>query len=172
MLDSLSILQKKGAVVLLFIVMLLGAYFFSFKKTIELKKELSNKKELVQNLDVSKLEIEKLKRILSENSLDLKMDETALQNALLEDVSQFCETEKKMEIKAFLPVHEFLLDNKTVHTCSFSVSADFFNLLKLHAHLEKSIKNAVLASIEYEMNSTRNSKELVATYHVQNLSQK
>jgi len=174
MLSKLSIEHKMYAVIGVSVIVGILGYVLSFSDTIELRKKLVEKRQLLENVDQVKKDIAFYEKKLGANTLNLNTDKTALQNKVLNQVTEFCSAHSgktNLNIVEFLAVHEFHLEEKTVRTCSFSVKGDFSQLLMLNEELEKNLDNAKLSSVEYKLTEKRRTKELIATYHVQNISE-
>jgi len=170
MFSKLTYKQKSIASVVGTGLVLICAYFLTFKKTIDLNGQVAKKEYTLSNLDAVKAEINGYEKLLENQNSEVVSDEIQLQNLLYEKVSEFCSISKEdLSIASFQSPHSFNVEKKSIQTCSFSVKGNYKGLLKLNELLEKELTFAQLAGAKYELIEKNKSKELIATYFIQNV---
>jgi hypothetical protein len=166
--------QKNIALLLGFLILFILAYFFSIKKTVDLKKSLSileQEQELLANASSRIFNLQQENRyldsILKQKELSV---ENSFQQTLLQKINNFSKT-VSTEIIAFDEPHSFISNDTKIETYTIEIKANYNNLLKLVNYLEQQqLGKIVSLNLEKKKNYRRNREELTVKISIQKLS--
>ncbi len=147
------------------------AFAYGFSKTIDLKKQLKNKKfQLVEIQDApSQLKHIKQQLELFEGKLGkISGDESG--TYLIQIVGNFCQ-ENNLMLHEFTPKHTFIKDGVVIITQNIIVKGSFKNSLLLLSLLEENPEIGNLRSVSFESQTDMKSgnKELFVSYYLQSI---
>lgn len=149
-----------------FLVLLVIAYQFSFKKTIGLKTRLSELKEqddvfnsMTQNKVLVQQKLAHYDSILQEHKISV---ESSFQNNLLRSITEYSKS-NDLKIINFKDPHLNTLSNGAIEqTYEFTVQSDFVTILKLIHQLEIKNKLGKITSVSYlKKKELRSRKQLL-----------
>ena len=166
--------QKNIVLLLGFFILFILAYFFSIKKTVDLKKSLSileQEQELLANASSRIFNLQQENRyldsILKQKELSV---ENSFQQTLLQKINNFSKT-VSTEIIAFDEPYSFISNDTKIETYTIEIKANYNNLLKLVNYLEQQqLGKIVSLNLEKKKNYRRNREELTVKISIQKLS--
>ncbi len=166
-------LKRKNIVLGLgFLFFLWLAYSFSFKKSVDLKKEiiqLKKEQQLYHNVDaqINRLSVENsyYDSILSIKKLSLSH---SFQSNLLARISTFAEA-NYVKIKDFNLPHQVQLEKSKINTFSFTAMGSFQKLMELVYKLEQEYRLGKIISVDFSKKKDRRRRKsyLEATIYLQ-----
>ena len=169
--------QKNSILLVGFLLLVWGAYIFSFSKTIEAKQrynELKQEDELFtsasQNIHSLKQQDVYYNSILSKHQIST---ESSFQSNLLNSLNVYSQ-ENKLKIIGFKDSHLFQLSNNAIQkTYIFTVESDYNSIIKLIYNLEQEHKFGKIISVDFEKkkNYKTFNKFLQCTIFLQKVSQ-
>ncbi|MEQ6123566.1 hypothetical protein AAON49_05145 [Pseudotenacibaculum sp. MALMAid0570] len=166
--------QKNRVLVAGFVILLLTAYQFSFKKTFEIKaqinKQLAEKKEVenaTERIQFLQVENANLNAILESN--DVSADQSFEQN-LLQKIDRI-RREHKVKIVLFEQFHQYISEEASTVSYMIEVQGDFRNLMFFSSDLEKQ-RLGKFASVSFatKKNPKTRKNELICKIILQKLS--
>jgi hypothetical protein len=163
--------QKNQWLALGVVLLLLIAYWFSFRKTIhayQANKDLTNKVEQIQNANYN---IQQLEQQLSKTKIQKEIPFN--QTVLFEKTSQFCKS-NQLDILTFEEPKIVTTDNYKVTTNYMEIKGSFKSITELIYELEQELKLGRIAAVQYELDYNRKTKKdfLVGKIHLQNIDNK
>lgn len=163
--------QKNQWLLLGTVLLLLIAYWFSVRKTIQAyrqNKTLVQQTEVIQSANFS---IQQLHEQLSKTKINQEIPFN--QTILFEKVSQFCE-HNELEILTFDEPLTVQTDDYEVTTNYVEIKGGFKGITGLVYELEQQLKLGRMASVNYELDFDRKTKQhfLVGKLYLQNIENK
>jgi hypothetical protein len=163
--------QKNQGLLLGAVLLLLVAYWFSFRKTIQAyrqNKTLTQKSEQIQSANFT---IQQLEQQLSKTKIH---QETPFNQAVLfEKVSHFCES-NQLNILTFDEPKIVQTDDYEVTTNYMEIEGGFKSMTELVYELEQKLRLGRMASVHYELDFDRKTKQffLIGKIYLQNIQNK
>ena len=163
--------QKNRWLLLGTVLLLLVAYWFSFRKTIEARQQNKTLTQQQQQIQSANFTIQQLQKQLAKTKVnESRVLGTFNQTVLFEKVSQFCES-NQLDILTFDEPKIVLTDDYEVTTNYIEVEGSFKSITELVYELEQQLKLGRMASVHYELEYNRKVKRdfLVGQLYVQNI---
>ncbi len=165
--------QKNRVLFVGLLLLFLIAYQFAFKKTFDLKRELTKQVTQKEQMLVSqeKLQIRHqenryLDSILSSNdlSVDLSFEQT-----LLDKIDRL-RKEHKVRLRSINEPHYFLADGATIESYTIELTGDFRNLMLFSSDLEK-LRLGSFSSVDFskKKNMKTRKQEIICQILLQRL---
>ena len=160
--------QKNQWLLLGTVLLLLVAYWFSFRKTIQARQLNKNLTQQSQQIKSAGFTIQQLEQQLAKTKINQEIPFN--QTVLFEKVSQFC-NDNQLEILTFDEPKTVLTDDYEVTTNYIEIEGDFKGITELVYELEQRLKLGRMASVHYELDFNRKTKSdfLVGKLYVQNI---
>lgn len=163
--------QKNQWLVFGTVLLLLVAYWFSFRKTVEAHQQNITLTQQSQQIQSASFTIQQLEKQLSK--IKINQDIPFNQTVLFEKVSQFCES-NQLNILTFDEPKIVQSDDYEVTTNYIEVEGSFKSITELVYELEQQLKLGRMASVHYELAYNRKAKRdfLIGKLYVQNIQNK
>jgi len=161
--------QRFQALILGISLLLIVAYFFSFRNTINAFTLSSNNSQALEEASSAPMQIKQLR-----NQLAL-LEESLVQSnynrqALFEAVNTFCESHE-LKLDYFHPEQRYIHDDYQIITNKVEVEGAYKNIVELIYYLEQEQKLGHIASTNFERKEERRTKRkyLTAEIYIQNI---
>lgn len=163
--------QKNQWLILGAVLLLIIAYWFSFRKTIHAYQKNNNLTTQVEQIQNANYNIQQLEQQLAKTNIQKATPFN--QTVLFEKISQFCKS-NQLDILTFEEPQIVTTDNYEVTTNYMEIEGAFAAITRLVYELEQQLKLGRIASVKYKLDYNRKTKKdfLIGKIYLQNIDNK
>jgi uncharacterized protein involved in propanediol utilization len=165
--------QKNQWLLLGTVLLLLVAYWFSFRKTIQAYRQNKTLTQQSEQIQSASFTIQQLEQQLAKTKINNTDGSGFNQTILFEKVSHFCES-NQLNILTFDEPKIVQTDDYEVTTNYMEIEGGFKSITELTYELEQKLRLGRMASVHYELDFDRKTKQdfLIGRIYLQNIQNK